>query len=336
LSAGALLRQARKAQGLHLAAIAASIKVTPQKLEALENDRIDQLPDAAFARALAQAVCRVLKIDPQPVLERLPQGISHRLERLEGGLNQPFRAHAGGPAEPRDWSLLSSPAVWGPALLVIGAVVLLLVPFDFTRRIGRGAESVATNEGAVPAAPATSAVPAAPVLSAPAPAPVEPPPDEAHAQASAPGGGGLLAMRATADSWVEVRDAGGQVLAQPQLRDAPRTLLVQGVCQARAGDMAAAERTLQRAFEVDPANVAVQVNLAEVLLRRGEFERARFYIGRVNKERDQSTAQTLWLAARIEQAAGQRRAADELGTQLKNRFPQSREAAAFEQGRFDE
>ena len=37
LSAGALLRDARKAQGLHLAAIAASIKVTPQKLEALEN-----------------------------------------------------------------------------------------------------------------------------------------------------------------------------------------------------------------------------------------------------------------------------------------------------------
>lgn len=127
-----------------------------------------------------------------------------------------------------------------------------------------------------------------------------------------------------------------QVLAQPASRDAPRTLLVQGVCQARAGKMADAERSLQRAFEVEPANVAVQVNLAEVLLRRGELERARFYIRRVNSQPEQSNAETLWLAARIEHAANQKQALAEIGTQLRNRFPQSREAAAFEQGRFDE
>ena len=127
-----------------------------------------------------------------------------------------------------------------------------------------------------------------------------------------------------------------QVLALPQFRDAPRTLLVQGVCQARAGQMVEAERSLSRAFEVDPSNVAVEVNLAEVLLRRGEYERARFYIRRVNAQPEQVSAQTLWLAARIEHGAGQKRALDELGTQLRQRYPQSREAAAYEQGRFDE
>ena len=127
-----------------------------------------------------------------------------------------------------------------------------------------------------------------------------------------------------------------QVQALPQFRDAPRVLLVQGVCQARAGQMAEAERSLARAFEVDPSNVAVQVNLAEVLYRRGELERARFYIKRVNNQPDQSNAQTLWLAAKIEHAAKQQHALDELGAQLHRRFPQSREAAAFEQGRFDE
>ena len=127
-----------------------------------------------------------------------------------------------------------------------------------------------------------------------------------------------------------------QVLALPQFRDAPRTLLVQGVCQARAGQMAEAERSLARAFEVDPSNVAVQVNLAEVLYRRHELERARFYIKRVNGRPEQSSAQTLWLAAKIEHAAQQKQALSEIGVQLRNRFPQSREAAAFEQGRFDE
>ena len=55
---GALLREAREAQGLHIAALAAAIKVTQKKLELLEADRFDALPDATFARALAQTVCR--------------------------------------------------------------------------------------------------------------------------------------------------------------------------------------------------------------------------------------------------------------------------------------
>jgi cytoskeleton protein RodZ len=218
LSAGAMLREARKAQGLHLAAIAASIKVAPQKLEALENDRFDALPDATFTRALAQAMCRVLKMDPQPVLARLPQGGSHRLDRLEGGLNQAYREHAGH-AEPRDWSLLRSPAVWGPALLVIGAALLLLVPFDAlrTRRAAPAAE-----EGAAPApqAAASTAAPAASVVidtastAAKQAEPAASTPIEVTA-ASAPtqaGPAGLLVVRAIGETWVDVKDATGKSL----------------------------------------------------------------------------------------------------------------------------
>ncbi len=38
-TAGSLLRAAREKQGLHIAALAAAIKVAPRKLDALENDR---------------------------------------------------------------------------------------------------------------------------------------------------------------------------------------------------------------------------------------------------------------------------------------------------------
>ena len=127
-----------------------------------------------------------------------------------------------------------------------------------------------------------------------------------------------------------------QALAVPQYRDSPRTLLTQGVCQARAGRWANAEQTLQRSYELDPGNPATAVNLTEVLLRRGEYERARFYIRRVNGSVDLVNAQTLWLAARIEHRLGNRQGEREFGTQLRNRFPQSREAAAFDQGRFDD
>ena len=127
-----------------------------------------------------------------------------------------------------------------------------------------------------------------------------------------------------------------QALAAPQYRDAQRTLLAQGVCQARAGSNAEAERSLMRAYELDPTNPVVAVNLSEVLLRRGEYERARFYVRRVNGNADFVSAQTLWLAARIERRLGNAQGLREFGTQLRNRFPQSPEALAYENGRFDE
>ncbi len=69
---GSPLKQARLAQGLTLEGLAAMTKVTPAKLGALEMGRYQDLPDAAFARALAMTVCRVLKIDAAPVLASLP------------------------------------------------------------------------------------------------------------------------------------------------------------------------------------------------------------------------------------------------------------------------
>ncbi|HEX5374123.1 MAG TPA: helix-turn-helix domain-containing protein [Aquabacterium sp.] len=66
------LKQLRLAQGIELEALAATIKVSPAKLEALEEGRYQELPDATFTRALAMAVCRALKVDAGPVLASLP------------------------------------------------------------------------------------------------------------------------------------------------------------------------------------------------------------------------------------------------------------------------
>lgn len=125
-------------------------------------------------------------------------------------------------------------------------------------------------------------------------------------------------------------------LAQPTYRDAVRTLLTQGVCQARAGRWADAERTLSRSFELDSGNPTTAYNLAEVLLQRGELERARFYVGRINAVDRLTTAQSLFLAARVERRLGNVGALQDLGRRLAERFPQSAEAARFERGRFDE
>ena len=49
-----------------------------------------------------------------------------------------------------------------------------------------------------------------------------------------------------------------------------------------------------------------------------------------------ANAQTLWLAARIENRLGNRQAAITLGDQLRARFPQSPEATAYERRQFNE
>jgi type IV pilus assembly protein PilF len=127
-----------------------------------------------------------------------------------------------------------------------------------------------------------------------------------------------------------------QALALPQNTNPARTALTKGVCLAFAGDLEGAEATLLRAFQLDPANPAVSVNLSEVLYKRANYERARFYIRRVNAVAAYTGAQTLWLAARIEKKTGNEAAVQEFGDQLRKRFPDSREAGALDRGQFDD
>ncbi len=127
MSAGGMLRQAREAAGLHIAALAVSLKVPVKKLEALEADQFDLLPDAVFVRALASSVCRTLKIDVTPVLERLPQTNRPKLTYQGAGINTPFRAPGDGP-RPSVWAQVSRPAVFGGIVLLLGAFVLMFLP----------------------------------------------------------------------------------------------------------------------------------------------------------------------------------------------------------------
>jgi type IV pilus assembly protein PilF len=126
-----------------------------------------------------------------------------------------------------------------------------------------------------------------------------------------------------------------QALAVPRYRDSARTLLTKGVCQAFAGQLAESEASLVRAYGIDPSNPSISVNLSEVLYRRGDYERARFYIRRVNGMPALQGPQTLWLAARIEQRLGNRSGAQEFGDQLRQRFPDSNEAGLFSRGQFE-
>ena len=90
-TAGAVLRGYRLAHGVELDAMAKALRVSAAKLSALENDQLDALPDAMFARALSLAVCRHLKTDANPVLALLPEKDANRLAtKSERGLDFPL------------------------------------------------------------------------------------------------------------------------------------------------------------------------------------------------------------------------------------------------------
>ena len=136
--------------------------------------------------------------------------------------------------------------------------------------------------------------------------------------------------------FADADDLFARALTLPNYRSFARTMLAQGVCQARAGQLPRADVTLTKAFELDPGNLAIAYNLTEVLYRQREYERARFYIRRVNARRETANAQSLWLAIRVENRLGQAAQVRQLGNELRDRFPQSPEALMFEKGRFDE
>lgn len=149
-TAGALLRAAREKQGLHVAALAMMLKVPPRKLEALEAGRYDELQGATFVRALAQAACRALKLDPAPVLERLPRQDGGTLSQLERGLNTPFRERTGG-QEGIEVRRLANPLAAVVALLLLGALAFWWWPAGW--RPGSGAlPAVSVPAGGEPSA----------------------------------------------------------------------------------------------------------------------------------------------------------------------------------------
>lgn len=126
-----------------------------------------------------------------------------------------------------------------------------------------------------------------------------------------------------------------RALALPGYGGQAKTHMTQGICQVRAGQLAEAEGSLTRSYELDAGNPLTGYHLASVLHQRGDFRRSQFYIRRLNNS-SLANAETLWLGVKVERALGDREAMVQLAGQLTRRFGDSREAAAYDKGAFNE
>ncbi|RLJ36710.1 RodZ domain-containing protein [Acidovorax sp. 106] len=236
-TAGEILRSAREAAGVHIEALAVALKVPVSKLEALESNRLELLPDTVFMRALASSVCRTLKLDPAQVLSLLPQSKNPRLIPERSDINTPVKSVAGKTFVSNGGSRHSSWLMFGVFVLLIGAAAVFYWPAGFQpwnsrplSLVGSAAVPTSGQEASASKTEEIVAVVQPPVAAEPAPAasstaalvPVAPSPAVAQpASAALPAiadtSAALLMLRARGDSWVQVRDATGRVVFEKKL-----------------------------------------------------------------------------------------------------------------------
>jgi len=240
-SVGEVLRSAREAHGYSLVDVAQALKLTQRQVEALETERFDLLPGAAFARGFLRNYAKLLGLNPDPLIQSLAQ---------TDGVGAPDLApvcNAEGTMPAGDGGLRpSAMPIALIALLLLGAVVAGWY-FDWFEQPQDTAASNAVIEtpvapaavmpvppaadlapvvipddapaGTVPATPAAPAEESGAILLNPAPegeapvaAPVEVTPPEAPAPTSEASERPRIVLSFKGESWVEVRDAADKII----------------------------------------------------------------------------------------------------------------------------
>ncbi|MBW8905720.1 MAG: helix-turn-helix domain-containing protein [Betaproteobacteria bacterium] len=223
---GAELRNARERLGLTISEVAHHLKLAPRQVEALEEERFEQLPGVTFVRGMLKTYARLLRLEPEPFLERLAGRFeAPDASRLAARYSQPV---------PFSDSARHSTFIY----LGLSIVVLALgggVAYQWYREHKAPAELAQAKRTPANPPAVASAAPAAP---RPVPKLAEPvveseltakvavalEPEKAAqpekraiekasvAKVAAPGSVNRLVIRCEEDAWIEVKDANDRML----------------------------------------------------------------------------------------------------------------------------
>lgn len=221
---GALLRQAREARGMTVAEVAASLKMSPRQIEAVEVEDYSRLSGTTFIRGFIRNYAKLLRIDAAQVLSALEARTALPAAELcvpaDSGVRMPSGADRQGRA-----SLLATFL----ALALLGIAVALyfnVVDLGALLKLHIGA-SAETKSPDRPQVRQPEALP----LVQPLPTLVPPPGVEASPAVAAPPmrkpGMSQIVFLFDADSWVEVSDAAGRTIFS-QMNPKGTTQVVEG------------------------------------------------------------------------------------------------------------
>jgi cytoskeleton protein RodZ len=226
---GEVLARGRVALGLSISDVALQLKFAPRQIEALEQERFELLPPGTFARGMVRAYARLLKLDAEPLVQRIAG-------RVAAPDNADAVAGARRPIPITDSARRSNLMYAGLSLAVLGVIAAVL--FEWQRERA-GAERLSFVAAAQPVQPAQA--PVAPPqaehqvasLNTVSPVNTTPPSEAAPDQTAAPvarkpaDGKRHLRMKFERESWVEIKDRGGKTLIS-QLNPAGSEQAVEG------------------------------------------------------------------------------------------------------------
>ena len=187
-SVGERLREAREAQGLSLAEVAARTRVPLRQLEAIEVDNYSLLPSVTYAVGFAKAYARAVGADEVAIAREVRGASDQTVQRTNYEayeIDDPKRTPSG-----------------GVVVVSIVVVVLLLIAAGlwYGTNLFRGDEGASTpvaENGAAPAAVVEQAIVAPPTT-------------------------GQVVLTATDEVWLRVYDATGKTLLQKTLKAGER------------------------------------------------------------------------------------------------------------------
>lgn len=113
-----------------------------------------------------------------------------------------------------------------------------------------------------------------------------------------------------------------------------RSYSAAGMCTLKTKQTKDAELYFERALKLDPDEPASLLHLGQIRYQQGNAGEARKLVARHNKLVN-PTAESLWLALRIERRLGDRLQEQAFANQLRRRYPASPEYQAMQRGAYD-
>lgn len=107
-----------------------------------------------------------------------------------------------------------------------------------------------------------------------------------------------------------------------------------GMCAMQANDFKAADDYLQKALRLGRNSGAARTQLAALRYRTSDYGQAKELLAALHRDND-PTAESLWLAVRVERKLGDRLSEVGFANQLRRSFPDSQEARELKRGNFE-
>jgi cytoskeleton protein RodZ len=210
---GEELARARAALGFSVADVAQQLKFSARQIEALEQGRFEELPAGTFGRGMVRAYARLLRLDPEPLVQRVAgRTATPDNAAAVASVRRPIPITDSSRRTNLVYAMLSL-----AILVLIGGVV-----FEWQRErtgaarmtfVPAAAQAPAVS-APVPAGQPVAAAAPTPLPLAPAAQPAEPEKEAASAPppAKARSGTRRIQMKFERESWVEIRGRDGKVL----------------------------------------------------------------------------------------------------------------------------